>query len=174
MKDLVEYIVKQIVTNPSAVVVEEIVDGSMVTLRLTVDPADMGIVIGKGGQTIKSIRKILIIKAVGEGVKVNLELVEPAGSSRPEKADESDESDTKESEELQESKVEETAEESKETGEETEEKEADSENEIATDPADPRNDAEPLVESHNDDTKAGDESTDSAGDADSAEKEKDN
>ncbi len=89
MKDLVEYIAKQIVTNPEAVVVDEQIgeDGS-VFLTLTVDPVDMGLVIGKGGQTIKSIRKLLIVRAMGENKRVNLQLFEPEGS-RPVKAEES-------------------------------------------------------------------------------------
>ena len=77
MKDLVEYIVKQIVNNPDSVnVTEENQDGN-VNLVLTVDPADMGLVIGKSGQTIKAIRKILTIRAMAENVRVNLQLVEP-------------------------------------------------------------------------------------------------
>lgn len=88
MKDLVEYIAKQIVTNPDAVVVDEQIgeDGS-VFLTLTVDPVDMGLVIGKGGQTIKSIRKLLIVRAMGENKRVNLQLFEPEGS-RPTRSEE--------------------------------------------------------------------------------------
>lgn len=74
MKDLVEYIVKQLVTNPDAVSVEETTDGTSVNLLLKVDNADMGIVIGKSGQTIKSIRKLLLVKAISDGVRVNLQL----------------------------------------------------------------------------------------------------
>lgn len=87
MKDLVEYIAKQIVTNPDAVVVDEAIgeDGS-VALTLTVDPVDMGLVIGKGGQTIKSIRKLLIVRAMGENKRVNLSLYEPEGSRPPKDA----------------------------------------------------------------------------------------
>lgn len=87
MKDLVEYIVKQIVTSPEAVNVDEQVgeDGS-VALTLTVDPVDMGLVIGKGGQTIKSIRKLLIVRAMGENKRVNLTLYEPEGSRPPKDA----------------------------------------------------------------------------------------
>lgn len=81
MKDLVEYIVKQIVTNPDAVIVDEQVGGDgSVNLTLTVSPDDMGLVIGKGGQTIKSIRKLLIVRAMGENKRVNLSLYEPEGS----------------------------------------------------------------------------------------------
>jgi uncharacterized protein len=84
MSDLVSYIVKGIVTNPEAVSVEETNEASNVNLLLTVDPQDMGIVIGKGGQTIKSIRKILTIRAMADNVRVNLQLNEPQESVKAE------------------------------------------------------------------------------------------
>ena len=37
----------------------------------------MGLVIGKGGQTIHAIRKILTVRAIAENVRVNLQLNEP-------------------------------------------------------------------------------------------------
>lgn len=76
MKDIVEYIVKHFVTNPDAVEVTEEVQDGMVYLRLKVDPADMGLTIGKSGQTIKSIRRLLTVKAVSDNVRVNLELID--------------------------------------------------------------------------------------------------
>lgn len=76
MKDLVEYIVKQIVSKPDLVIVEERNEDGRVNLTLTVDPEDMGIVIGKMGQTIKAIRKLLIIRAMAENSLVNLQLIE--------------------------------------------------------------------------------------------------
>lgn len=77
MKDLVEYIVKNIVSNPDGVSIDEQRNGSEVLLTLTVDTADMGIVIGKGGQMIKAIRKLLAIRAMADQVRVNLQLNEP-------------------------------------------------------------------------------------------------
>lgn len=77
MKDLVEYIVKNIVSKPEAVTVEENTSDTEVTLSLTVDPSDMGVVIGKGGQMIKALRKLLTVRAMADGVRVNLQLVEP-------------------------------------------------------------------------------------------------
>lgn len=79
MKDLVEYIVKNIVNNPDAVVVDESIDqDGAINLALTVDPSDMGLVIGKSGQTIKAIRKLLITRAMAENKRVSLFLNEPA------------------------------------------------------------------------------------------------
>lgn len=77
MRELVEYIVKQLVKNPDAVIVEEKTgDDGEILLSLTVDPEDMGIVIGKAGQTIKAVRKLLLIRAISEGKRVNLQLNE--------------------------------------------------------------------------------------------------
>lgn len=78
MKDLVEYIVKNIVTNPEAVLVDEKSEEGNIDLLLSVDPKDMGMVIGKGGQMIKAIRRLLTVRAITENVRVNLQLVEPA------------------------------------------------------------------------------------------------
>lgn len=78
MKDLVDYIVKKIVTNPDAVLVEEKEDAGEINLLLKVDPSDMGLVIGKGGQMIKAIRRLLTVRAMNESVRVNLQLDEPA------------------------------------------------------------------------------------------------
>lgn len=79
MKDLVEYITKNIVTKPDEVVVEEKeTEPGVVELILSVNPEDMGLVIGKGGQMIKAIRKLLTVRAMAEEVRVNLQLAEPA------------------------------------------------------------------------------------------------
>lgn len=76
MKDIVEYIVKQFVTNPDAVEVTEENQDGIIRLMLKVDPADMGLTIGKSGQTIKSIRRLLTVKAISDNVRVNLELID--------------------------------------------------------------------------------------------------
>lgn len=76
MKDLLEFIVKSLVSKPEAVIIDEQQTSEEVNLNLTVDPEDMGLIIGKGGQTIKSIRKLLIVRAMAENVRVNLNLVE--------------------------------------------------------------------------------------------------
>ncbi len=78
MKDLLNFIVTSLVTKPEAVSVDEQKEEGNVNLLLTVDPSDMGIIIGKGGQTIRAIRKLLTVRAIAENIKVNLQLVEPA------------------------------------------------------------------------------------------------
>lgn len=82
MKELLEYIVKNLVNNPDSVVVEEDNQDGNVNLYLTVHPDDMGIIIGKGGQTIHAIRKVLTVRAISENVRINLQLNEPEGSDK--------------------------------------------------------------------------------------------
>ncbi len=82
MKDLVLYIVKSIVGSPDDVSVEEQTQPGSVTLVLTVHPDDMGQVIGKGGQVIKAIRKVLTVRAMADNVRVNLQLFDPNPTPR--------------------------------------------------------------------------------------------
>ena len=78
MQDLLKFIVTGIVSKPDEVKIEEYSEDGNINLTLTVDPSDMGLVIGKLGQTIKSIRKLLTVRAIVENVRVNLQLSEPA------------------------------------------------------------------------------------------------
>ena len=75
----VEYVVKALVSNPDAVQVKRTVDDMGVLLELTVDPADMGKVIGKAGATAKSIRTLLRVMGAKSDERVNLKIVEPEG-----------------------------------------------------------------------------------------------
>ena len=63
MIEIVEYIVKQLAENPDAISLAEREDGDMTIIDVTVDAADMGRVIGKGGRVAQSIRSI--IKSIG-------------------------------------------------------------------------------------------------------------
>lgn len=76
----VEYVVKALVSNPEAVEVNRSVDEMGVLLELTVDPSDMGKVIGKAGATAKSIRTLLRVLGAKHDARVNLKIVEPEGS----------------------------------------------------------------------------------------------
>ncbi len=83
MKDLLEYIVKNFVSNPEAVNIEENIQDNTVNLSLRVAPEDMGMVIGKGGQTIHAIRKLLTVRAIAENIRVNLQLEESGEKPKP-------------------------------------------------------------------------------------------
>ncbi len=81
MRDLLNFITTSLVSKPEAVLIDEQQAEGTINLNLTVDPQDMGLIIGKGGQTIRAIRKLLTVRAIAENVRVNLQLVEPQGQS---------------------------------------------------------------------------------------------
>lgn len=81
MKDLLHFIVTNLVTKPESVSIDEQSEGGDINLNLTVDPEDMGLIIGKNGQTIRAIRKLLTVRAIAENVRVNLQLTEPQGQT---------------------------------------------------------------------------------------------
>jgi predicted RNA-binding protein YlqC (UPF0109 family) len=75
MKELVEYIAKSLVDDPSQVRVDEIQGATSVILELHVAPEDMGRVIGKGGRVANAIRTLLRVIAAKQGKRVTLEIV---------------------------------------------------------------------------------------------------
>ena len=75
LQNLVEYIAKNLVEDPSQVKVEMMESASAITLELHVAQDDMGRVIGKGGKIANSIRTLVRVAAAREGKRVNLEIV---------------------------------------------------------------------------------------------------
>jgi len=75
LKELVEYIAKSLVDDPSQVYVSEIEGEASVVLELRVGPEDMGRVIGKGGRTANAIRTLVRVLAAKQGKRVTLEIV---------------------------------------------------------------------------------------------------
>src|SRR3954464_11250008 len=74
-----DYVVKALVDNPDAVVINRSVDEMGVLLTLTVSPDDMGKVIGRSGNTAKAIRTLLRVVGMKHNARVNLKINEPAG-----------------------------------------------------------------------------------------------
>jgi predicted RNA-binding protein YlqC (UPF0109 family) len=81
-QDFLEYIVQAIVANPKDVSVDRTVDERGVLLTLNINPADMGYVIGRKGQTAQAIRTLLKIVGAKNNARVNLKINEPEGSER--------------------------------------------------------------------------------------------
>ena len=75
MKELVEYIAKSLVDDPSQVVVTEIPGTTSVILELSVASEDMGRVIGRNGRVANAMRTLLRVIAAKEGKRVTLEIV---------------------------------------------------------------------------------------------------
>lgn len=74
-QQFVEYIVKTLVNNPDSVAVDRIIDEKGVLLSLTVDPEDVGRVIGKRGATAQSIRTLLRALGTKNDARYNLKIV---------------------------------------------------------------------------------------------------
>jgi predicted RNA-binding protein YlqC (UPF0109 family) len=74
MKELIEYVAKALVSDPSQVYVEEIVGVRQIVYQLRVAPEDMGRVIGKGGRVANAMRTLLRVAAVRKGKRVVLEI----------------------------------------------------------------------------------------------------
>ncbi len=86
-QQFVEYIVKTLVNNPDKVTVDRKIDEKGVLLSLTVDPEDVGRVIGKRGATAQSIRTLLRALGTKNDARYNLKIVntdEPKSTSSSE------------------------------------------------------------------------------------------
>lgn len=75
-QQFVEYIVKSLVGNPDAVRIERRIDEKGVLLELTVDPEDLGRVIGKRGATAQSLRTLLRALGTKNDARYNLKVID--------------------------------------------------------------------------------------------------
>lgn len=81
-----DYVIKTLVDNPDDVKVERTVDEMGVLLTLSVNPEDMGKIIGRQGNTAKAIRTLLRVVGMKNNARVNLKINEPEGGRRAESA----------------------------------------------------------------------------------------
>lgn len=75
-ENFVEFVVKSLVSKPDAVKIERRIDEKGVLLELTVDPEDLGRVIGKRGATAQSIRTLLRALGTKNEARYNLKIVD--------------------------------------------------------------------------------------------------
>lgn len=75
-QQFVEYIIKSLVGNPEAVKVDRKIDEKGVLLELTVDPEDLGRVIGKRGATAQSLRTLLRALGTKNDARYNLKIID--------------------------------------------------------------------------------------------------
>lgn len=80
-QQFIEYIVKSVVGNPDDVLVERIIDEKGVLLTLTVNPDDLGRVIGKRGVTAQSLRTLLRALGTKNDARYNLKIVNNDGQT---------------------------------------------------------------------------------------------
>ena len=78
-QQFVEYVVKSLVGNPDAVTISRRIDEKGVLLELTVDPEDLGRVIGKRGSTAQSLRTLLRALGTKYDARYNLKIVDVTG-----------------------------------------------------------------------------------------------
>jgi predicted RNA-binding protein YlqC (UPF0109 family) len=114
-QQFIEYVVKSLVGKPDAVQIKRTIDEKGVLLELTVDPEDLGRVIGKRGATAQSLRTLLRALGTKNDARYNLKIIDngtgaPGGSDdsgdKPAKEDSKPE-DTKEAEQPEEPRTEE-------------------------------------------------------------------
>ncbi len=94
-REFLEYVVKSIVDHPDKVKIERTIDEKGVLITLSVDPKDMGMIIGRQGANAKAIRTLLRVVGARNNARVNLKIMEPEGSSRNQAKNESEESTEK-------------------------------------------------------------------------------
>lgn len=82
-QEFIEYVVKALVDHPEGVKTERTVDEMGVLITLYVSPEDMGQIIGRSGQTARSLRTLLRVVGAKNNARVNLKIYEPEGSRGP-------------------------------------------------------------------------------------------
>ncbi len=87
-QQFIEYIVKSVVGNPDAVKIERRIDEKGVLLELSVDPEDLGRVIGKHGATAQSLRTLLRALGTKNDARYNLKIIDTGDGSHRRPRDE--------------------------------------------------------------------------------------
>src|ERR1035441_10089485 len=87
-QQFIEYVVKSLVGKPDAVHIDRRIDEKGVLLELTVDPEDLGRVIGKRGATAQSLRTLLRALGTKNDARYNLKIIDNgAPYERPQRDD---------------------------------------------------------------------------------------
>lgn len=85
-QQFIEFVVKSLVNNPDDVSIARTIDEKGVLLELTVNPEDLGRVIGKRGATAQSLRTLLRALGTKNDARYNLKIVDN-GEPRPQRED---------------------------------------------------------------------------------------
>ena len=75
MRDLLDFLIKGITGNKNFEI-EESQDADRSNFEIKIDPSFFGLIIGKGGRTIKAIRNLLKVRATIEKKGVNVSVAE--------------------------------------------------------------------------------------------------
>jgi len=96
-QQFVEFVVKSLVSKPDEVKIERRIDEKGVLLELTVDPEDLGRVIGKRGATAQSLRTLLRALGTKNDARYNLKIIDNGDGAPAYNDDNSYASDTDDS-----------------------------------------------------------------------------
>ena len=77
MKELVEFVARSLVDDPTQVQVNQVKTGGKIRLELYVSKDDMGRVIGRSGRVANAMRILLRVAAAREGKTATLDVIEP-------------------------------------------------------------------------------------------------
>lgn len=81
MQELLDLILKNIVTHPEAIEITPSTEEGRDIYTIKVDPEDMGRVIGKNGKVIKAIRALAHVVAIRQGKRFRINLADEAGNT---------------------------------------------------------------------------------------------
>ena len=81
-QQFLEYVIKALVDNPHDVKINRTVDEMGLLITLSVNPGDMGKIIGRQGNTAKAIRTLLRVIGMKHNARVNLKINEPEGGAK--------------------------------------------------------------------------------------------
>jgi len=94
MKEFLEYLIKEIATKPEEARVEEVEENGVYIYQVHVAEEDMGVIIGKEGRNIKSLRNLAKTKAIKDNIRIQIVLEEtspkPGGENSSETENEDD------------------------------------------------------------------------------------
>lgn len=76
MKELLTYIVQNLVENPDEVSITEYDEDGETVFEVRVAEGDMGKVIGRGGRIVKEIRTLMKAVAQRRGMRVSVDIVD--------------------------------------------------------------------------------------------------
>jgi hypothetical protein len=77
MQELIEYIARSLVDDPTQVRVSQLRQGETTQVRLEVAKEDMGRVIGRSGRVANAMRLLLRVAGAKDNHRTHLEIVEP-------------------------------------------------------------------------------------------------
>ncbi|MFW6149792.1 MAG: KH domain-containing protein [Atribacterota bacterium] len=76
MRDIIEFLLKEIVNFPDRVQINEINGDNLYVLEISVDSTDVGKIIGKQGRVIKAIRTIVKAATIKDDKKTIIKISE--------------------------------------------------------------------------------------------------